>query len=287
MPRPFLYPEHHRAPPEARITPIVYPRQAVFLGPFIGQWKLMPGMGPVYPASSTVPNRRRQATMSPGAGVPKPTGGDYSSALQLCLVSCLIKTSILSKYTDTLEVLLVLLTNRSSSQQAQIISNKVSPHKHKMLRRIPASASASGSVCSRLSTLTRMTTRSRASVATFRHLSTTPTRNMASQNKVPSPLTATLPSDSFHLLAEAEKPGPPEDALYEQQIKDVEAWWATSRYAGIKRPYTAADVVSKRGSLQQSYPCSLMARKLWDMIQNRLSKGEPLHTSTHFWPSAL
>lgn len=96
---------------------------------------------------------------------------------------------------------------------------------------------------------------------------------------VSPPVTTSLPSDSFHLLAESKKAGTPEDALYEQQIKDVEAWWATPRFSGIKRPYTAADVVSKRGSLQQSYPSSLMGRKLWSLIQEKLSKGEPLHTS--------
>lgn len=151
-----------------------------------------------------------------------------------------------------------------------------------MLRRITSPASASSSLCSRSAAL-RLSTRSRGHV-NIRQLSTTRHYNMPSQNKPSSPLTTTLPSDSFHLLAESEKPGPPEDALYEQQIKDVEAWWASSRYAGIKRPYTAADIVSKRGSLQQSYPCSLMARKLWSLIQNRLSKGEPLHTSTSSWP---
>lgn len=104
---------------------------------------------------------------------------------------------------------------------------------------------------------------------------------------VSPPVTTSLPSDSFHLLSESEKSGPPEDALFEQQIKDVEAWWATPRYAGIKRPYTAADVVSKRGSLQQSYPSSLMARKLWSLIQEKLSKGEPLHTSTPFSPYSV
>lgn len=101
---------------------------------------------------------------------------------------------------------------------------------------------------------------------------------------VSPPLTAALPSESFHLLPDQKKPGAAEDALYEQQIKDVEAWWAGSRYAGIKRPYTAADVVSKRGSLQQSYPSSLMARKLWSLVQDRLAQGEPLHTSMQ-WTS--
>lgn len=93
------------------------------------------------------------------------------------------------------------------------------------------------------------------------------------------PLISTaLPSDSFQLLAEADKAGEAEDALYDQQIKDVEAWWASPRYDGIKRPYTAADVVSKRGSQLQSYPSSVMARKLFDLVKKRVAEGEPIHT---------
>lgn len=92
------------------------------------------------------------------------------------------------------------------------------------------------------------------------------------------PVSTALPSDAFQLLPEAEKAGAAEDALYEQQIKDVEAWWASPRFQGIKRPYTAADVVSKRGSQLQSYPSSLMARKLFNLVQERLATGEPIHT---------
>lgn len=85
-------------------------------------------------------------------------------------------------------------------------------------------------------------------------------------------------SDSFQLLPESQKPGAAEDALYEQQLKEVEEWWASPRYEGIKRRYSAADVVSKRGSLQQSYPSSIMARKLFNLIREREAKGEPIHT---------
>ncbi|KAI1463741.1 isocitrate lyase [Daldinia caldariorum] len=92
------------------------------------------------------------------------------------------------------------------------------------------------------------------------------------------PVSTVLPSDSFQLLPEASKAGAAEDALYEQQIKDVEAWWASPRYEGIKRPYTPADVVSKRGSQLQNYPSSLMARKLFNLIKEREAKGEPIHT---------
>jgi isocitrate lyase len=93
------------------------------------------------------------------------------------------------------------------------------------------------------------------------------------------PVSTTLPSDAYQLLSTQEKAGAAEDALYEQQIRDVEAWWNSPRFEGIKRPYTAADVVSKRGSLQQTYPSSLMARKLFNLLNERAAAGQPVHTS--------
>ncbi|KAI9056192.1 hypothetical protein LZ554_001120 [Drepanopeziza brunnea f. sp. 'monogermtubi'] len=103
-------------------------------------------------------------------------------------------------------------------------------------------------------------------------------QKMAALKPLDNPVSATLPSDSFQLLAESQKAGAAEDALYEQQLKDVEAWWASPRYEGIRRPYSPADVVSKRGSQLQSYPSSLMARKLFNLIREREAKGEPIHT---------
>ncbi|PQE04626.1 isocitrate lyase protein [Rutstroemia sp. NJR-2017a BBW] len=92
------------------------------------------------------------------------------------------------------------------------------------------------------------------------------------------PVSRPLASDSFQLLPEAEKAGTAEDALYEQQVKEVQTWWNSPRYEGIKRPYSAADVVSKRGSQQQSYPSSVMARKLFNLIKEREANGKPIHT---------
>lgn len=95
-----------------------------------------------------------------------------------------------------------------------------------------------------------------------------------------NPISRPLKSDAFQLLPEAQKAGAAEDALYESQIKEVQEWWASPRYEGIRRPYSAADVVSKRGSQLQSYPSSVMARKLFNLIKEREAKGEPIHTST-------
>ncbi|PNH38387.1 hypothetical protein VD0004_g8444 [Verticillium dahliae] len=106
-----------------------------------------------------------------------------------------------------------------------------------------------------------------------RCLSTTP--KMA---KTPANPFSDVPADAFQLLSEANKAGEAEDALYESQIKEVEAWWRSPRYEGIKRPYSAADVVSKRGTQQQTYASSLMARKLFNLIKERGAEGKPLHT---------
>lgn len=81
------------------------------------------------------------------------------------------------------------------------------------------------------------------------------------------------------MLPEASKAGQAEDALFEEQVQAVNDWWASPRYKGIKRPYSAEDVVSKRGALQQSYPSSLMARKLFNLLEEKAAKGEPVHTS--------
>ena len=97
--------------------------------------------------------------------------------------------------------------------------------------------------------------------------------------QVDPPLPSTRPTDSFQLLSTTEKAGESEDAIFDEQIKQVKERWASPRYNGIKRPYSAQDVVSKRGALQQVYPSSLMARKLFNLFEERAARGEPVHTS--------
>lgn len=92
------------------------------------------------------------------------------------------------------------------------------------------------------------------------------------------PVSSALPSDSFQLLPESSKAGEAEDALFDAQVNAVEEWWKSPRYAGIKRTYTAEDVVLRRGTLQQTYPSSLMARKLFNLFEERAAEGKPVHT---------
>jgi len=127
-------------------------------------------------------------------------------------------------------------------------------------------------------TVPRRVVAAKTSHLSIRAFSMSPQR-MAALKPLDNPISAALPSDSFQLLPEAQKAGAAEDSLYEQQLKDVEAWWASPRYEGVKRPYSVADVVSKRGSQMQSYPSSVMARKLFNLIKEREAQGEPIHTS--------
>ncbi|KAK3331218.1 isocitrate lyase [Apodospora peruviana] len=121
--------------------------------------------------------------------------------------------------------------------------------------------------------------------SSIRLLSTTPTTKMTSPSSSKTalpplnpPISTAFPSEAFQVLPESQKAGAAEDALYAQQIKEVEDWWASPRFKGIKRDWTPDDVVSKRGSLQQSFPSSVMARKLWTLVQTRLAEKKPIHT---------
>lgn len=103
-------------------------------------------------------------------------------------------------------------------------------------------------------------------------------RSLSSLPPVAPPVSTPLPTDSFQLLSTESKAGDAEDLLFKQQVEDVKKWWDSPRYEGIKRPYTPQDVVSKRGTLQQTYPSSLMARKLFNLLNERAAEGKPVHT---------
>jgi isocitrate lyase len=45
------------------------------------------------------------------------------------------------------------------------------------------------------------------------------------------------------------------------------------RFARTIRPYSTADVVSKRGTIQPTYPSDLMAKKLWKILEAK-ARGE-------------
>jgi isocitrate lyase len=46
----------------------------------------------------------------------------------------------------------------------------------------------------------------------------------------------------------------------------------------VKRPYTAAQVVAKRGTLPIAYPSDVLGKKLWRLLSEHAKRGTPSHT---------
>ena len=60
-----------------------------------------------------------------------------------------------------------------------------------------------------------------------------------------------------------------EDQLYQEDVEAVKKWWSHSRWRYTKRPFTAEQIVAKRGSLKINYPSNDMSEKLWSIIEGR------------------
>ncbi|KAF8630845.1 hypothetical protein AX17_005204 [Amanita inopinata Kibby_2008] len=69
-----------------------------------------------------------------------------------------------------------------------------------------------------------------------------------------------------------------EKARFAQEVAQVEQWWKSPRFARVRRPYSAADVVSKRGTLPIQYPSNTQAQKLWHLLSEHARRGTPSHT---------
>lgn len=88
------------------------------------------------------------------------------------------------------------------------------------------------------------------------------------------------PSSSALFQLRSEKVGEAEDRLFKAYVDEIKSWWASPRYEGIKRPYSAEDVAVTRGSFQPIYASSAMARKLFNLITQKASEGKSLSTSS-------
>ncbi|KAJ7095945.1 isocitrate lyase icl [Mycena belliarum] len=69
-----------------------------------------------------------------------------------------------------------------------------------------------------------------------------------------------------------------ERAAFAHEVAQVEQWWKSPRFARVKRPYTAAEVVAKRGTIPIQYPSNVMAKKLWSTLDEHAKRGTPSHT---------
>lgn len=58
-----------------------------------------------------------------------------------------------------------------------------------------------------------------------------------------------------------------EDQRYWDDVKAVKAWWQDSRWRYTKRPFTAEQIVAKRGNLKIEYPSNTQSKKLWKIVE--------------------
>lgn len=63
-----------------------------------------------------------------------------------------------------------------------------------------------------------------------------------------------------------------EDLKYWDDVQAVKAWWKDSRWRYTKRPYTAEQIVAKRGNLKIHYPSNDQSKKLWKILESNFEK---------------
>ncbi|KAF8339617.1 isocitrate lyase [Cantharellus anzutake] len=69
-----------------------------------------------------------------------------------------------------------------------------------------------------------------------------------------------------------------EQERFQQEVAEVERWWKSPRFSRVKRPYTAQQVVAKRGTIKINYPSDLQGKKLWRLLKEHAKDGTPSHT---------
>ncbi|KAI0537123.1 isocitrate lyase [Xylaria digitata] len=78
-----------------------------------------------------------------------------------------------------------------------------------------------------------------------------------------------------------------EDELFAQEVEAVKRWWSDSRWRYTKRPFTAEQIVSKRGHLQIQYPSNAQSKKLWNILENRFKNRDASYTYGCLEPTAI
>ncbi|KAI0152927.1 isocitrate lyase family protein [Xylariaceae sp. FL1272] len=69
-----------------------------------------------------------------------------------------------------------------------------------------------------------------------------------------------------------------EDELFAKEVEAVKKWWSDPRWRYTKRPFTAEQIVSKRGHLPIEYPSNTQSKKLFRILENRFKNGDASYT---------
>jgi isocitrate lyase len=65
-----------------------------------------------------------------------------------------------------------------------------------------------------------------------------------------------------------------EEQQYLAEVADVKKWWSDSRWRYTKRPFTAEQIVSKRGTIKIDYPSNQQSKKLWNILEGRFKNKD-------------
>ncbi|KAF7714984.1 Isocitrate lyase [Penicillium ucsense] len=69
-----------------------------------------------------------------------------------------------------------------------------------------------------------------------------------------------------------------EDRKFAEEVEAVQNWWKDSRWRFTKRPFTAEQIVAKRGNLTINYPSAVQAKKLWGILEQNWQNKEASYT---------
>ena len=69
-----------------------------------------------------------------------------------------------------------------------------------------------------------------------------------------------------------------EEKAFNEEVKGIESWWQTKRFAHTKRPYSAKEVAALRGTVVETPLSNVTAKKLYAMLRESFDKGQYNHT---------
>ncbi|TID23848.1 hypothetical protein CANINC_003140 [Pichia inconspicua] len=58
-----------------------------------------------------------------------------------------------------------------------------------------------------------------------------------------------------------------EEAAFQAEVAEVNKWWSEPRWEGVKRPYTAEEIVSRRSTIKNPNASDAMARKAYNLLK--------------------
>ncbi|GAA6004966.1 hypothetical protein JCM11491_002292 [Sporobolomyces phaffii] len=106
-----------------------------------------------------------------------------------------------------------------------------------------------------------------------------PTPSLRAPSRTAS-MTRTRPHSTAPLFRLDAPTAAEEQADFEAQIADVANWFASPRFANVKRPYSPELVATKRGTqpVSPTHASNVSAKKLWAALERASDRGVPLHT---------